>query len=96
MMKYLFIIFVVLQIVDAFTTYLCLQRPDRAEGNPAVKWIMDKLGVLPTLIMSKLTIIFVIAYVTFLLDVGWWIYAMFVLCAVYALIAVNNVVKLKG
>ena len=83
-------IFILLQIADVVTTYLNLKRPDRAEANKFIKSIMDKIGILPALIITKAIVIG--------LFVGAYIYAgsiylaiaMGVVCVFYVWVIINN------
>ncbi|MFA5377355.1 MAG: DUF5658 family protein, partial [Dehalococcoidia bacterium] len=45
---------ILLQIGDGVTTWLCLKRPDCYEANKAMKMIMSKIGVIPSLLLTKL------------------------------------------
>jgi len=64
-MKYLDYIFlaiiIILQALDAWTTWKNLQRTDRAEGNAILKAIMDKIGILPALFILKSVMVAVLA-----------------------------------
>lgn len=55
-MLYLVTLLVALQIADAWTTVVILQRGGR-ELNPLLCRLMDKIGPLPALVLSKLTVI---------------------------------------
>ena len=84
-------IFILLQIADVVTTYLSLKRPDRAEANGFVKAIMDKIGILPALIITKATVIglFVLAYI-YLASIYLTV-AMGAVCVFYVWVIINNV-----
>lgn len=58
----LFQVLVALQIVDAVSTLLALNKPGLVEGNRLLKAVMDKIGVLPTLVIVKGAFIAWIAY----------------------------------
>lgn len=49
----LVIILLFLNILDAITTYTALKIPGLAEGNPIMKFLMSKLGIIGALIVSK-------------------------------------------
>lgn len=88
----LLILFAVLQLVDVWTTLRAFVRnPAAYEGNPALRWLMRRLGPLPALIAVKLAASAVIVWLgltypreTFALAI------VGALCAFYAAIAVNN------
>ena len=48
---------IVLNVLDAITTYLALTKQGTAEGNPFMKFLMDKFGVVGALLISKVPII---------------------------------------
>lgn len=48
-----FIIFFLTQAADFYTTWRVLQMPNRTEANPVVKKVMDKIGVVPALLILK-------------------------------------------
>ena len=55
-MKIYIIIFVfalVLQILDIISTYKALQKPGVYEANKLMKFLMEKMGILPALIFLK-------------------------------------------
>ena len=49
----LFYVLIALQIVDLVSTVLALKKPGLVEGNKYLKAVMDKIGVLPTLLIAK-------------------------------------------
>jgi len=55
-----FIIFLMTQAGDFYTTWRVLQLPNRKEANPVVKWVMDRIGVVGALILLKGLIVVVI------------------------------------
>lgn len=46
-------VFYIMQIADGLTTYIALKLPGSREGNPAVRWVMDKIGILPAILIIK-------------------------------------------
>lgn len=46
-------IFYILQIADGVTTYIALKLPGSREGNPVIRWVMDRIGILPAIVMIK-------------------------------------------
>jgi hypothetical protein len=51
-MIWLFILFAALQVIDAYLTVRVLSQGGR-ELNPMIAWFMDKLGVIPALVVLK-------------------------------------------
>lgn len=49
----LFAALVIAQVLDAYTTIEALKRPGNYEANPALKWLMDKIGVKEALLLVK-------------------------------------------
>lgn len=47
------VVFYVMQIADGVTTYIALKLPGSKEGNPAVRWVMDRIGILPAILIIK-------------------------------------------
>jgi uncharacterized protein YacL len=86
----LLIIFTLLQIADIWTTYLNLERPDRAESNPFLKAIMDKIGIIPTLLLSKITVIFLFIFAYLFADSIYLTIALACLCVFYAVVVFKN------
>jgi len=52
LIKLLFIVFVLLQAADAVTTTIVLDKGGR-EANPIMRWLFDKIEVIPTFIIMK-------------------------------------------
>jgi hypothetical protein len=50
---YLLIAIGTLQILDGITTCQALEGGNGVEANPALKWIMDRVGVVGTLVVTK-------------------------------------------
>lgn len=46
-------VFYVMQVLDGITTYIALKLPGSREGNPAVQWVMDRIGILPAIVAIK-------------------------------------------
>jgi hypothetical protein len=90
MTKYLLIIFTLLQIADIVTTYLNLKRPDRAESNAFLKAIMGKIGVIPTLLLSKICVIFSFMFAYVFADSIYLTIAMACVCVFYAVVVFKN------
>ena len=75
-----------LQVADGLTTYLALKK-GAAEGNPVMRKLFEKVGMVPALIITKGALMCAAWYwrdAIGLLGLG-------LLCAWYLVVAVNNV-----
>lgn len=63
----IFTLFLLTQILDGVSTTLALKKPNVVEKNPALKWLMDRLGVVPALILSKAIAVLIVAAIYLLL-----------------------------
>ena len=81
---------ILLQIVDVFTTRRILLAGGR-ELNPVMRWLVRKLGLMPSLITSKAAV-FAACY--FILLPYWWVLAL--LCIFYTGIFLFNLRAMKG
>ena len=85
----LFAIFVILQVLDFWTTYKCLTMNKGHEANPVVAFAITKIGLVPALAIYKL----------FAIAIGWVIkdvwFVMLALDIAYAKIIWNNFKVLK-
>lgn len=88
----LFILFAVLQVADAYVTVRALALPGKREANPIMAWFMDKLGVVPALILTKVV---VVAGVFYFLD-STPLAALWLLNALYVAVTLRNWKILKG
>jgi hypothetical protein len=91
---YLFPFFVVLQLLDAGTTYKALKNADLAEGNPVVAWAIKTLGLAGGLLAIKVAVVGFIYFGTQYSGVDPKA-TLFVLDAIYVAIVVNNIVQLR-
>jgi hypothetical protein len=80
----LFILFIALQIADAWTTLRVLARAGR-EANPIMAWVFDRVGVAAGLLLTKGAASALVAWG--LLDRPGWLAA---LCAFYAAVVAHN------
>lgn len=46
-------VFYLMQIADGVTTYIALKLPGSKEGNPAIRWVMDRIGILLAIVIIK-------------------------------------------
>lgn len=77
---------IALQVADIVTTIIAL-RGKATESNPVLKKLMDAIGVVPALLLMKGVAIAFFLYVQNAVPVG----ILWVLCAFYIWVIVNNV-----
>lgn len=87
----LFVLFVLLQIADGYTTSKLLAMPGTREVNPIMAWLMRKLGQTKALIISKAGVVALIAFT--LPSIVWWSLA--AVDAVYGYVVWRNWKLLK-
>lgn len=63
----IFTLFLLTQILDAVSTTLALKKPNVVESNPLLKWLMDRLGIVPALVLSKIVAVLIVAAIYLLL-----------------------------
>lgn len=50
----------ILQVLDIYTTYQCLKKPDRTEANKIMAFLIRYMGTLPALVIPKaLVLVFI-------------------------------------
>lgn len=62
-----FLLFVVLQVLDVVSTTLALKKPNIVESNKLLKWLMDRVGIVPALVLSKVVAVLIVAAIYLLL-----------------------------
>lgn len=81
-----------LQLLDIWTTHKCLSRSGTVESNPILARMFTKLGILPTLILTKG------AYIALL----WWgaqyvpVELLYAIAAFYVWVVWNNLRILRS
>jgi hypothetical protein len=80
----LFLALIVLCSIDVVSTVYGLKSNKATELNPTIRWVMDKVGVLPALIGTKLVFL---ALTWFFF---WNIIILIVLNIIYVGVCVNN------
>lgn len=81
---------ILLQVADIVTTIIALQGPAH-ESNPVLKKLMDKIGVLPALLIVKgLAIAFFWYFQAMIPQAVFWL-----LCAFYVYIVYNNLMTIR-
>ena len=89
----LYAILVLLQALDIYTTLEFIQRRKAVEGNPVMKFFMDKLGKEVGLILPKVLLVLGMgAYVVYITPVFpiLVLMATAVLCVIYVFVYKNN------
>ncbi len=90
------ILLTLLQLLDIYTTYKVLKEGGR-ETNKLVKWLMDKVDVLPALIGSKalITIGLIAAYII-TKGLDWIFYAVMIPVTIrYILVIWHNYLEMQ-
>ena len=81
---------IALQVADIITTIIALQGPAH-ESNPIIKKLMDKIGIVPALVLVKGGFIAFLWYYQAMLPQA----VLLLLCAFYAYIIYHNVQTIK-
>jgi len=80
-----FALFVLLNVTEGILNYRIIEGGGK-EGNPAMRWAVDKLGSAPAIVFSKVIIVAVVLFLVALMpDMALSI--LVILCAAYALVA---------
>ncbi|WP_269497170.1 DUF5658 family protein [Castellaniella sp. S9] len=83
---WLFILFVALQIADAWLTIRILTARSGRELNPIMRWLFEQLGLIPGLVAAKLVLSVIV--LTALPWVPVWL--LVALCVFYAGVVASN------
>lgn len=83
----LFGIFFLLQVVDIVTTTLALKTGRAREANPFIRAVMDKLGVIPALVLLKVLMLAPVGYLWVLAPL--WLQT--TLNLIYLYVVLNNI-----
>ena len=62
-----FSLFLLTQILDVVSTTLALKKPNIVESNKLLKWLMDRIGIVPALVLLKVLAVLVVAAIYLLL-----------------------------
>jgi hypothetical protein len=57
MLTIMFVIFIALAIADARLTWLILRRKNGKELNPVIRWAIEKLGLVPALVVKTVALV---------------------------------------
>lgn len=85
-MEHLLVLLAFVILADVATTVYALRRFDGrlGEANPAIAWLIERIGLVPALVLSHLGLFLLLAW----LKPAQW--AMLVVIAGFALVAANN------
>jgi hypothetical protein len=53
----MFVVFIALAIADARLTWLILRRKNGKELNPVIRWAIEKLGLVPALVVKTVALV---------------------------------------
>lgn len=80
---------VVLNIADGVTTYIALKNPALEEKNPLLKFLMAKIGIVPTIVSAKVALP-VLVYLF-----GMNLVLLLVVNGIYVVIVGNNIIQIR-
>lgn len=87
---FLLIGIIILQILDGMTTYEALTNKGAVEANFLLRWFMDKVGIIPALVVTKTVFIgILVAACLFYPSIYLTIVLTLVMC-LYVWVVVNN------
>ena len=85
----LFLLLVVLATADGVTTHKILSTPGGRELNPVLRWMIEKLGLLPALVWSRLAV-FAAGYFMTLAWQSYGVLVLIALCASFGAVVYSN------
>ena len=85
-------VLIILQVLDLLTTVIALRNPRLTEGNGLLKPLMDRFGVLPTLIGVKVAFIGLLWQAAPQVPVE----LLYLIAAGYCWIVFNNIKLIRG
>lgn len=85
LIKLLFVLFVLLQVADAVTTTIGLDKGGR-EANPVLRWLFDKIGLAPAFMITKGVVIVLFWHYAEAIPLAIWL----AMIALYSWIVYNN------
>ena len=91
-----FILFIISQLADFYTTYRALNIPDVREGNPLLRILMGKIGIVPALSVFKGFVIIFIGIILWYVDTLAVQIAVIVVSLGYGYAVYNNYKVWKG
>jgi hypothetical protein len=81
---------IALQLLDLATTYYAVEKQGKREANKLLAKLFDRIGVVPTLLLTKGAVI------VGLLMVDLHEYVLLALIALYVAVIINNVKAIKS
>lgn len=85
-------VLIALQVLDLLSTVIALRNPKLGEGNGVLKPLFDRFGALPVLLVGKSAFIALLLYWNSQIAIE----AVYLLCAVYGYVVVNNIKLIRG
>lgn len=94
MTTYILALNILLQVADGFLTWACLQRENKMEANPILRWLFGKVGIVGGLLLVKSigTLVCIGAYFTGPYATP----ALMIIAMIYVVVVGNNLRHLKG
>ena len=86
----LFAIVVILQVLDSYSTIRALKKPGVSEANPALAWLMGKIGIVAALVLIKGLLCVIIAAAIYWYPSGYLMGVLVGIVVVYAAVVINN------
>lgn len=86
----LFAIVVILQVLDSCSTIKALSKPGIREANPALAWLMGKIGIVLALVLIKGLLVVIIAAAIYWYPSGSLTTALAGIVVVYVAVVINN------
>jgi hypothetical protein len=86
----LFALVVVLQGIDAYSTWLILSKPGGKELNKIMSFLMEKIGILPALLLTKGVFCAVLSWVVYFYQTTWMIYLLIAIILGYSWVIWHN------
>lgn len=57
-------VLIILNVADAITTYIALSKDGVTEGNPIIKYLIDRIGVIGALLLAKGSVVVFLLVIT--------------------------------
>ena len=88
-MNILLSMFLLLQLIDAISTWYALTKVDgMTEGNPLIKWLMNKITIVGALAAIKIPLIIAVLIFPFPVTI------LSIMIIFYCFIVINNIVRI--
>ncbi len=83
-------IIISLQVLDIVSTYQVITSGKGTEANKAMKWLMDRIGLIPALVVSKAVFIGILVAACLIYPSMYLTIALFFVVGGYILLVINN------